>query len=88
MSETIRNGGLSRASVVLPELPESVVKVLVLALVFPGKMMPFPHVGLTLGAAVLACAAFEAVVIARRVGLRRSLLSQKAAQVDEVLLRH
>ena len=72
---------------VLPQLVEGGVQVGMLALVLPGEVMPFPHVGPAVAPAVLAGAALEAVVLAGRVGFGGGRLSQQSAQVDEMLLR-
>ena len=58
-----------------------------LALVLPGEVVPFPHVGPAVATGVLAGAALEAVALACGVALGGRWLVEQAAQVDEVLLR-
>ena len=54
---------------VLPELSERRVEIGPLALVFPGEVMPLPHVCPAVAAGLLARAPLEAVRLAGRVGL-------------------
>ena len=72
---------------VLPQLLKGGVQVGVGALVFPGEVPALPHVRPAALAAVLPRLAFKSVALAGGVILRRRLLAQHPAEVDEVLLR-
>ena len=61
---------------VLPQLIERGVKVRLAPLVLPSEAVALPHVGPPISAGVLARAAFEAVVLAGRVGLGRRRLAE------------
>ena len=83
----MRSGGFSSARRVLPQLLEGGVEVGVIALVLPGEVAAFPDVGPALAAGVLLGAAFEAVLLAGRISLRRCWLIEEPTKIDEVLLR-
>ena len=57
-----------------------------LALVFPGKVMPLPHISPAVASGVLAYTALKTIVLTCRIGLGRRALTKQPAQIDEVFL--
>ena len=71
---------------VLPQLIKGSIKVCVLPLVLPCKMIPFPYIRPAVSPGILACTSLKAVMISPGIGLGRCRLTKQPAQINKVLL--
>jgi hypothetical protein len=58
-----------------------------LAFILPPEMAPFPDIRPAVTAGELECTPLEAILFPLGIGLRRRLLTQQPARVNEMLLR-
>src|SRR6185437_4094976 len=78
--------GISEILTVIVELIVGFLKILVLALVFPGEVVAKPDVGESLATARLAHVLLEGVVIAGGVAFSGPLFTEQLAEIEEMRL--